>query len=294
MKIRNTSILIATSIFLIFSSFTSADNIYISCYGSGTIEKLDSSGNRSTVASGLYHPTGLALDSNKNLYIARPGTGTRNGTIVKIDPAGNKSNFATNLRSPQGLSFDSKGNLFLAEWYDDAIYKYDSSGNMSVFSAEQIWHPEGLTFDSSGNLWAASYRSTNAYSAIYKYDSAGNSTAFAWDHVPIGLAFDRNGHLFAANSADGTIMKYDSRGNGTTYASGFNSPYGITFDSSGNLFMADMGAGIIYKYDTFGNGSVFASGLNQPAFIVAEVPEPATLLLFTLGGLALRRKQKTA
>ena len=52
------------------SSIALADNIYVSSYDTGNIYKFDSSGTRTTFASGLDRPAGLAFDRNGNLYVA--------------------------------------------------------------------------------------------------------------------------------------------------------------------------------------------------------------------------------
>ena len=93
---RRISLLAVIAITLLTSSLTYADNIYVSCLGNGTIEKFDSSGNRSTFASGLNSPDGLAFDSSNNLYVANYG----GGTIIKFDSSGNRSVFASGLSGP--------------------------------------------------------------------------------------------------------------------------------------------------------------------------------------------------
>jgi hypothetical protein len=50
------SLLAVVALTLLTTSITYADNIYVSCYLGGTIEKFDSSGNKSTFASGLNRP----------------------------------------------------------------------------------------------------------------------------------------------------------------------------------------------------------------------------------------------
>ena len=56
---------------LLTGTLACADNIYVSCYGSGTVEKINWEGNRTTFASGISGPTGLAFDNNGNLYVWR-------------------------------------------------------------------------------------------------------------------------------------------------------------------------------------------------------------------------------
>jgi hypothetical protein len=71
----------------------------------------------------------------------------------------------------------------------------------------------------------------------------------------------------------------------------------LAFDSGGNLYVADAGStgigdGRILKFDSNGNMSVFASGLDGPTAIAIYVPEPASMTILALGGLALLGRRR--
>ena len=65
---------------------------------------------RSTFASGLNDPSGLAFDSAGNLFVADAVS----GAVYKFTPAGVRTTFASGLSYPNGLAFDRAGNLFVA------------------------------------------------------------------------------------------------------------------------------------------------------------------------------------
>ena len=64
-------------------------------------------------------------------------------------------------------------NIYVSGWTSGKIYKFDSSGNRSIFASG--YSAECLAFDKSGNLYASSG------GMIEKYDSSGNASAFAYD-----------------------------------------------------------------------------------------------------------------
>jgi sugar lactone lactonase YvrE len=270
-----TALLTLTVLALMSNGLAYADNIYVSCYGDGTIEKFDSSGNGATFASGLDHPTGLAFDRSGYLYTANYNY----GTIVKLDSNGNSSPFASGLDYPIGLVFDSNGYLYAANWNAGTIVKFDSNGNGSTF-ASGLDHPYCFAFDSNGYL----YVSNEVGGTIMKFDSSGNVSTFASGlNHPYGLAFDGSGYLYVTYYQSNTIEKFDSNGNGSPFASGLNGPVGLAFDSSGYLYAANLTDGTIVKFDSNGNGSTFASGLSQPFFIATQIPVKVTKCSVTAG-----------
>jgi sugar lactone lactonase YvrE len=73
-------------------------------------------------------------------------------------------------------------------------------------------------------------------------------------------------NLFVADGGD--IYKLTPNGVLSTFASGLNNPHGLAFDKAGNLFVADTGTytgtGAVYKFTPAGVRTTFASGLNFP------------------------------
>ena len=64
------------------------------------------------------------------------------------------------------------------------------------------------------------------------------STALSF---PYGMAFDRAGNMYVANSGNNTIHEFGPTGKdlGTFASTGLIEPFGLVFDSSGNLFVAN-------------------------------------------------------
>ncbi|MEI6077458.1 MAG: SMP-30/gluconolactonase/LRE family protein, partial [Verrucomicrobiota bacterium] len=145
-----------------------------------------------------------------------------------------------------------------------------------------------LTFDQAGNFYVANNWSVFPLASYYPSPTSGDNIIekFSANYAdlgiyvtnlnqPWGLAFDKAGALYIANSGTAvllknSILKVTADGSRQVFASsirGLNQPRGIAFDSSGNLFVANSGAGNILKFTPAGAVSVFASGLNLPTSI---------------------------
>jgi hypothetical protein len=187
-------------------------------FASGTIYKFAPDGTRSTFATGLVNPYGLAFDSAGNLFAGD----FLGGTIYKFAPDGTPSTFATGLLAPIGLAFDSAGNIFEADSDSGTINKFAPDGTRSTFATGR--YPVGLAFDSAGNLFEADLMANT----IYKFAPDGTQSTFATGLYPVGLAFDSAGNLFATEFT-GTIYKFAPDGTRSIFATGLSGPTFLAF-----------------------------------------------------------------
>lgn len=245
-------------------------------------------GGAATSAS-LYAPSGVTVDSSGNLYIAD----TLNNRIRKVDVSGKISTVAgtgtggylgdgvaatsTWLNRPQGVGVDSSGNLYIADTWNNRIRKVDVSGEIS----------------------------TVAGTGFAGYSGDGGSAAAAALNEPKGLAVDRSGNLFIADSGNHRIRKVDRSGKISTVAGSgdfgvsgdggdatlakLSYPIGIAVDNIGNLyFVCDFQ---IRKVDTSGKISTVVglykdgfSGDGGPA-LTAELFRPQAVAVDSGGNL---------
>jgi len=133
---------------MLIASSALAQNLFVTCRD-GRIYEFTPSGTRSTFASGLSTPEGLAFDSSGNMYEADSAS----GNIYEFTPSGTRSIFASGLSRPAGLAFDSAGNLYEADNGSGNIYEFSPDGTRSTFGSAFLG-PVGLAFDSAGNLFA--------------------------------------------------------------------------------------------------------------------------------------------
>ncbi len=158
--------------------------------GSGT-EGFNSDGIAATMAH-LNPEAGvvgyLAVDGNKNLYIADPdnhrvrkvdaGTGIIS-TVAGTGNAGSSGDggaaTSARLNGPLAVVVASNGDLYISDTLNNKIRKVTAAtGVISTFGSA-IQAPRGLAIDGSNNLYVASHDEHK----VYKIDSGGNQSLFA-------------------------------------------------------------------------------------------------------------------
>jgi sugar lactone lactonase YvrE len=254
----------------------SVGNIYVADTNNDTIRKITPAGTVSTFAgivgvsghgdgigtNALFNsPTGLAIDSADNLYVADSG----NNTIRMITPVGQVSTLAgvagnggsydgpgvvATFSNPQGLAADAAGNVYVADSNNYTIRKITPSGMVSTFAgtareggnsdgtgaAARFYTPNGLVTDSAGNVYVVdsynmSIRKITPAGVVTTLALAGSPTYLdgymtASFSYPSGIAIDTAGNLFVADTLDHRIAKITTAGVVTTLV---GTPGGVGF-----------------------------------------------------------------
>ena len=286
----------------------SAGKLYIADTGNNRIRKVSNgvittvagssldggfSGDNGPATSALLSgPSGVALDSAGNLYIADFGNsrirGVSNGVITTMAGTGSQgfsgdNGPATNalLFLPYGVALDSAGNLYIADSGNMRIRRvsdgviatvagcglYGFSGDNEPATRALLSYPSGLAADSAGNLYIADLGRVRAVSNGVITTVAGNGTpGFSGDNGPAtsaqteatGVAVDSAGDLYIADFYYDRIREISNgvittvAGNGTQGFGGDNGPA-----TSASMFwpgaVAVDAAGNLYIDDCYNN-----------------------------------------
>lgn len=248
-------------------------NVYIA--GPSIVFKLDPSGKLTRIAgnghNGYSGDGGQARDALLGFPSAVP-----NDPIDFWDVAGS-------------LASDASGNLYIADFFNSRVRKIASDGVISTVAGEGFAKPFGWT---AGVAWmptrgpretrrpqdSSTYRPTvgaagdlyavGSYDTVWKVDSGGSTRILDNNcgHpeklgvcVPYGLATDRNGNVYVADSGNSRVLQRSSDGDITVVVGRFcaahcgsssgdggpaasatlSEPYGLAVDAAGNLFIVD-------------------------------------------------------
>lgn len=150
-----------------------------------------------------------------------------------------------------GLAVDSQGNIYGSNFVGDAVYKLDTSGEVSVF-VEGLNSPNGIGVNSKDEVYVCDHFGNT----IFKYDNQGNSLASFAAVSPAGIKKipGSDDMLFVEyNTNTINILKEDGSINKLFEGEPINGPAGIAFDRKGNAYIGNFNDRKIYKYK---NGEV--------------------------------------
>jgi uncharacterized protein (TIGR03437 family) len=214
--------------------------------GNGTEGFGGGDGGPATSAT-LYYPSGVAIDSAGNLYIAdTDGQRIRkvaNGVITTV-AGGSAASSGDYLSFPQGVAVDSAGNLYIADTNNNRIRKVANgvmttvagngtsgfSGDNGPATSAQLYYPSGVAVDSAGNLYIADTDNTRirkisngaiitiAGDGGYGLSGDGGLATSAQLYGPRGVAVDSSGNVYVADTNNGRIRILTPTGSPCTYS----------------------------------------------------------------------------
>jgi len=197
------------------------------------------------------YPSGMAIDNEGNLYVSDYS----NHSIRRITPDGSVTTFAgtgqpgeedgqrlsATFNNPYGLALDGDGNLYVSDVSNHRIRKIGTDGMVTTLAGKR----QGFS-DRKGTL------------AMFNH--------------PYGVAVDKSGNVFVADSYNNRIRMITPDGSTSTLAGNgkdgfvdgpggdaeFYVPIGLALDDAGNLYVGDEGNSSVRKITQDGTVATLA------------------------------------
>jgi DNA-binding beta-propeller fold protein YncE len=224
------------------------------------------------VSSGLNIPTGLAVDSSGNVYIAN-----NNGFTVQKWSASTQqvtTLVSSGLQFPSGVAVDSSGNVYIADANNHAIKEWSASTQqVTALVSSGLNYPSGVAVDGSGNIYIAD----SGHHAIKEWVAATQqliTLVSSGINYPSAVAVDGSGNVYIADANDNAIKEWvaSTQQLTTLVSSGIINPSGVAVDGSGNVYIADTNNGAIKEWSasTQQVTTLVSSGLSGPSGVAVD------------------------
>ena len=180
---------------------------------------------------------------------------------------------SSQFKFTEGPAVDKKGNIFFTDITDNKIWKYSTTGELSLF-LDQAGHSDGMYFDKKGNLITAADEKNELWSITpdKKITVILDNYQGKKFNGPNDLWIDKNGGIYFTDpyyqrpywerkqpDLNGQHVYYLPKGTKQAFVVDSNliKPNGIIGSADGkNLFMADINDKKTYKYDINKNGTL--------------------------------------
>jgi uncharacterized protein (TIGR03437 family) len=181
----------------------------------------------SAVSARLNHPSGVAVDTSGNVYVADRG----NGLIRMLSATGTIATIAS-FDQPSSVSVDAAGNLYLADSGSRRVRMMTPQGRLSDIAGAAL--PVCALASPDGSVYIADAGAQRILRVL-------NGTAYIVEEGvrdPGGMALDRAGNLYFTDAA--RVRKLPPSGPASDIVPGaWKAPRGIAVDDAGNLYVAD-------------------------------------------------------
>lgn len=292
----------STACLYVTNSFNDTVTVYAT-NANGNVAPTRTIGGAST---GLSSPFGIALDTNRNIYVANGGTGSA-AFSVTVYASGSSGNAApirtisganTHLYDPFGPALDAARNIYVAN-FDNSVTVYAANANGNVAPIQTVIgsntglnNPFGIALDATRNIYVSNGPLPAGPFTVTVYAAGANGNVAPIRTIggantglsgPGGIVLATAGNVYVANYYPSRVTVYAAGANGNVAPiqtikgskTGLTNPYGIAVGGHGLIYITNLYGNSVTVYAAGSTGNVApirtihgsATGLSNPSGI---------------------------
>jgi serine/threonine-protein kinase len=220
--------------------------------------------------SGLGNPSGVAVDSAGNVYIADAG----NSRMLELAAGANSSTelLFTGLSNPSGVAVDAARAVYVTNAGNSQVLELAAgSSSTTELPITGLDSPRSVAVDTADNLYIAT---GNRVLKLAAGSTSPTELPITGLNNPEGVAVDGAGNVYVVDRGNNRVLKLaaDARAATVLPFTGLNNPEGVAVDGAGNIFVADAGNNRVVKQAADASIPTVEpfTGLNNPADVAAD------------------------
>jgi len=212
--------------------------------------------------TGLYFPTGIASDTNGDIWIANYGNSTyalytNSGTQLTANCNANGCGYGA-LEFPVAVASDSNHFAWVGNQSANTVTRISLDGTIDA-AITCCSGASGVAVDALNNVWVANYFGDSVSELSSTGTVISNGYTNGGIYHPQGIAVDGAGSVWVANYRGGSLTELagataTTPGAGLSPGTGYGTdasliePYSLAIDASGNVWVSNEGESTIVEF----------------------------------------------